>query len=596
MLRVAAVSLFLAVASAAASHAGQDGQAFIGFRNDNTGVYPADCAPVTTWNEWDFKEVGEGRKKDLVPVKENRRNIVWKTPVDMYCNGGMTLVDGKLFMLADPGGIGFAGKVEPDFLGVKMICIDAATGRILWTKDLHHIDLIPEDQREKLRTALKEDREFYYNVLGAHLRWYDACWQRKKTTPPDNHAELYRKAAAEYRKYLPQVPATLEEQRASKEWKASGYVQVMFWKLKKKYFPEAEKRAKFLREYGYAHNDFFGQGSFIEEAMQTPASDGQRIYVNTYYGDAFCLDLDGNIVWKKWYGYSLDRLGGITSPILVGDLMITAGKMIDGKGACWMAIDKSNGAVVWQTPREGGKSYTCASPTHHRLPIEGADGEYLDVLYCPTGQVLRASDGKVLATEVGCHGNARPWAVEGDVLVIANGSSDGGGSKPQTWPKGTVAFRLKAKSADEVVPEKLWLVEGRNSTSRLVARDGVVYGFTRDTVESRDLLTGKMISNARTDRFTPHHLSVIAGDHLFGMDNDGRCIVVALGDELEVEGVNRLGARVYGKYDFFNQGSQPFFSGNRIFIRSYTDVYCIGDPDKEIKLSAAHAGGGRTNQ
>lgn len=40
------------------------------------------------------------------------------------------------------------------------------------------------------------------------------------------------------------------------------------------------------------------------------------------------------------------------------------------------------------------------------------------------------------------------------------------------------------------------------------------------------------------------------------------------------EGCNRLGKRYYKKYDFFDEGAQPFVSGNRIFIRSYSNVYC----------------------
>ena len=38
----------------------------------------------------------------------------------------------------------------------------------------------------------------------------------------------------------------------------------------------------------------------------------------------------------------------------------------------------------------------------------------------------------------------------------------------------------------------------------------------------------------------------------------------------------------------WSQGSQPFLSGNRIFIRSYTDVYCIGDASGPLRLSNVH--------
>jgi outer membrane protein assembly factor BamB len=593
------VALLLAAASFAMADG--DDQPFIGFRNDGTGVFPTDSEPVTRWNEMDFEEVDgfdrKGRKtKVLKPVEPNEVNIVWKKSLPMHCNGGMTVVNGKLFFLADPGGKGFAGKDCPDFIGVRIYCLDAKTGKLLWTDDMHHADLLPGEVGKKVAQALREQREFQCKALGAHLKWYAACRQRSKGKPAteEEKAEQYRKAAEEYRKYIPQVPATLAEQRKSKEFQAKGYVQIKFEKLVKKYVPEAIERQKFLKKYGYAYNDFFGQGSFIEQAMQTPVSDGEHIYVNTSYGDAFCYDLEGNLVWKKWYGYVQDRLSTITSPMLVGDLMITAGSFTKNdeaqkKGAAWIAINKADGEILWKTPRRGGKSYTCATPTVHHLPVGGDESDRMAVLWCPTGQVLRVSDGKVLATELGSQGNSRPWAVQDDILVICNGSSDGGAGKAQTWKKGTVAFRLEAPNRNEVTAEKLWIRTGRDDISRLVARKGVLYGFVgRDKVQAVDIKTGKVLHQAGVGRFTPHHLSAIAEDYLFALDHDGQCMVIDISDGLRRVAVNRLGKREYRKYDFFNEGSQPFFSGNRIFIRSYTDVYCIGDPDKPTRLSEAH--------
>ena len=75
--------------------------------------------------------------------------------------------------------------------------------------------------------------------------------------------------------------------------------------------------------------------------------------------------------------------------------------------------------------------------------------------------------------------------------------------------------------------------------------------------------------------------------YLFGMINDGRCTVIRLGDTLDHVATNRLGAGpISGRHWW--QGAQPFASGNRLFIRSYTDVYCVGDPSQEMRLSPEH--------
>jgi hypothetical protein len=90
---------------------------------------------------------------------------------------------------------------------------------------------------------------------------------------------------------------------------------------------------------------------------------------------------------------------------------------------------------------------------------------------------------------------------------------------------------------------------------------------------------------------TPHHYTAIAGQQVVALDFDGRCAVVGLGaDGLPVgpAQINRLGTRPFGKYDFFNEGAQPSFSGNRVFIRSYTDVYCLGNPAEPTRLSQEH--------
>lgn len=360
-------------------------------------------------------------------------------------------------------------------------------------------------------------------------------------------------------------------------------------------------KINYLLKFGYRYNDFFGQGSFIEDAFATPVTDGKSVWAVTFYGDAFCYDLTGKLVWKQWYGKGGTRMTSITSPILVGDLLIFAGCPVEAKIAdkknqdCWMAVDKQTGKLVWATPRQGGMSYPAASPSLHRLVLGGDATKTLEVLWCPTGQILRVRDGKVLAKEIGSHGNSRPWAVHGDILVIENGSADGGQGKAQTFPEGTVAFRLKATDADTVTAEQLWIQPKGSAATRLVSRNGMLYGFMgrgdKMKFAAFDLMTGKELKSAPAPSSEPHHLSALAGSQAFALDLDGVCRVFGLDANGLPDGtrnVNRLGLRPYRAYDCFNEGSEPAFSGNRIFIRSYTDVYCLGNPGEPLRLSKEH--------
>jgi outer membrane protein assembly factor BamB len=569
-----------------------------GFRHDGTGVFPADCTPVTTWNESDFKKVESGKDGRGRPIlkevfdKESRQNIVWKTPLPMYCNAGLTVAGGKVFALADPGGIGFAGRAKPDYLGVRLYCLDAKDGKQLWTEDLHHIDLVPAGDQEKLRTTLKEVRDFYFEVLAAHLQWQGSWHHGHGTVETNDTARAaYAKAAERYRQFMPQVPATLDELAQFKFGKPE-YVQVKFEKMVNEYRKDIVEKKKLAAKYSYQYNDFFGQGSFIECAFATPASDGQRIYVTTHFADAYCYDLTGKLVWKQWYKYRPDRMITICSPMIYGDLLVFAGRTESEKGeGVWMAADKRAGNVVWRTPKEGTVNYAHVAPSYHQLLIGGDAAKPLEVLWCPSGQVLRLRDGKVLAKELGCHGNARPWAVQGDMLVIENGSGDGGPGKAKTFPEGTVAFRLKATDEDTVTGEQLWVKPKTEALARLVARNGIVYGYTRKSdLVAVQLLTGQTVGSV-AGGLTPHHFPAIAGPYVFGLDLDGRCAVAGLDPQGKPVGparISRLGTRAFGKYDSFNEGAQPSFSGNRAFIRSYTDVYCLGNPTAPMRLSKEH--------
>jgi hypothetical protein len=91
--------------------------------------------------------------------------------------------------------------------------------------------------------------------------------------------------------------------------------------------------------------------------------------------------------------------------------------------------------------------------------------------------------------------------------------------------------------------------------------------------------------------------AVLAGDHLIGLGEQGHSGVARVshdGKQLNPIGTNRLGDKAWFSYGVdqlakkFAYGCQPFASGNRIFIRSYTDLYCVGDPQATMVLSPAH--------
>ena len=473
---------------------------------------------------------------------------------------------------------------RPDFLGNELVCLDANGGTQLWKRDIHVLDLLPEDQRD----AVGADRNAYLDWLAefypVYFRWHRAGPRGKTDWDTEGVRLRYEAAARAMKAYCPDVPLTQEALVADEDWHgfAKNYVNTMIDKVRERCFPEQQARRERLTRAGFIYNPWFGQGSFVGSAFPTPVSDGKHVYVVTLDGVATCFDLAGKEIWKHRY-YDLFRT--TTTPVIAGDLLVYLVRSNPRYSEySWVALDKATGEQRWQTLKPKN-ALAVTYPTHMTLASPDGAGD-LDVLYCPSGQVLRLRDGVELATDLGNCGNYRPLAVEGDIVVIENGEADGGNARPVGWKRGTVAFRLVAESQDKVVAKTLWERSGEDRLSRMVARDGILYGFSRlKDIVALDLRSGKELCRERNlgvnhhTMIMAHHMPVIAGNTLFALHWDGQCLAVDLGKDgrnLRAIALNHLGKRPYYKNDFFNQGSQIFANGDRLYIRSYTDLYCIG--------------------
>jgi outer membrane protein assembly factor BamB len=518
----------------------------------------------------------------------------------------MLAADGKLYMMADRGGVGFSRDHAPDFLGGKLICMDPASGKTLWTRDLTHFDKLDPKVAEQVKADLKELVAWYPKTYDAYLEFKRIAGPllgggghgrpNYHEKMPEGYEQKYAEAARKFAEHWPEVPKTTEEFK--KQWKKGdktwtwNYVQLAFKKLWRKAWPKKYDRWNDLTKHGYGWCAWFGMQSFVGANMPTPVSDGENIYVMTGYNDFYCYSLDGEKKWSHWFGPAPDHHGRVLgSPVIVGDLVIGQMGYKESPNIV-RGIHKDTGKIVWtQKEASGGRSYHVITPVPFTLPLP--DGGTMDVIWLGNGNVLRVSDGKIVATKVGCHGNGRHVASDDDkdILVIHNGASDGGRGESYDLPKHTLGLKLTATSRDEVTYELLWQSkkEGRSrGANRLVAHKGLVYGFTRNGFEVREIESGKKVAEIGRVPMKPKHFSVIAGDYLYGMEEDGRCIVIKIGREPKVVGVSRLGGHGPKAKGYFNQGSQPFFSGNRIFMRSYTHVYCIGDSDEDTVLSPQH--------
>jgi outer membrane protein assembly factor BamB len=567
----------------------QQAQPFIGFRNDGTGVWPADCTPVTAWREWDFQErAAPGKRPELVAVRADRRNIVWKVPLKSDCNGGMTLVKGKLYMLLDRGGYDYATQWVPDFVGTRLVCMDPKDGKVLWQKDLDHLGGLPPQEADKARKDVLDYYQWWTKAFGAFNRWHAATRLRSqdRQMTPDRQTEYVEAAKAARALGLP-VPATPEDLAKDEQWQRTGgsYNQCAFWGLEKKYFPDRAAQHGRMIQYGYPRERWFGEPSWIGVNMATPVTDSRYIYFSTGNYDAYCVDLEGNVVWCTWIRESrpqgMHGAPSVPSPILTADRLVAVWG--DNHLAWLRGLDRRTGKIIWQ--QSPGASWS--SMEKLGVPV-GPTGQTMEIIWHGSGgHVYRATDGKQLLKGAGAHSSGRPQGVCGNTLLVSNGWVDGGNPGTNEYPRGLVALRFTAPNEDTLKVECLWSRQDLRWAPTI--HKGMVYAHGTAALEVLDLATGQTVGKVQTPRFRVHHLTSIAGDWLFGFDGSGsECLATTLGREAKVVGVNRLGDKVADGRGSFSQGGQPFFSGNRMFYRSYTDVYCIGDANDPMRLSKVH--------
>jgi hypothetical protein len=252
-------------------------------------------------------------------------NIRWKTTISGSEGfGGPIAVKDKIFLQSEMA---------------DLVCVDAATGKILWLRS-NNYDQVATDEEKKSHPEIFQELE----PLQAKLKTINDSFAT------DNPPKLQEKDGREsYR------------EKTDTERK----IQSLMRKVDDK-------------KYALPKGQDVGYAGF------TPVSDGTHVFAWFATGVSCCYDLDGNLVWRR-----LDNEGSFfehgysTSPILAdGKLIVFMNKLL--------AFDAKTGERVWTTDLT-----VLATMRFHGTP---ASFKIADTAYCvlPTGHVIRLSDGKMV--------------------------------------------------------------------------------------------------------------------------------------------------------------------------------------------------------
>lgn len=279
-------------------------------------------------------------------------------------------------------------------------------------------------------------------------------------------------------------------------------------------------------------------------AASTPVSDGTNVFIVLANGMVAAYEIQtGNRVWIKVIDTQpVSMEGRSASPILVdGKLVVHLTDLF--------ALDPKTGLEVW---RQSDASQTYGSPCL---------GKIGDVWVIGTGSgcLVRASDGKLLARDIGSAMYASPVIMDGYFYMI-------GGNF-------TIAKLPEKIEGDRAAVKEVWSdsLEG-DAYGSPVVHDGLVYTCTEhgkytilDPMNKAKVeFAGGM--GGEEGGAVVWGSATLAGSHIFVSDTAGKTMVFELGKKGKAVGTNKI---------LEGSGATPAFSGKRIYIRGGEFLYCL---------------------
>lgn len=362
-------------------------------------------------------------------------------------------------------------------------------------------------------------------------------------------------------------------------------------------------------------------GNLVGFAVPVPVSDGLNVYASFAQGQTVCYSLDGKRQWAVYREQEREgsRMSHAQSMRLAGNVLVD----MHGGTKTVTGLDTKTGKVVWEAPTLGdfafGKAGGYYVASHALMPLkDGAKIEH--VLVTSRGNIIRVRDGKVLGPLPFTHGSSGgpSLSFSGDIVyrVIC-----GDNSKTPL-----AAFRLSL-AGDTIKTEKLWetpgsldnfYYQGRVALPGhyyLPNRDGIVFDAVTGTVSGKGLWIGGLsnfVVGSTWIWLNSNSNSDPLASNWGGRRWDGKALAIfraadistptapkplettmVIGDSEfpNVPTMQELTPGLYALPNYcYNSWGKPAFSvhtdscmypqGDRLFIRTLSSLYCIGDPAK----------------
>jgi outer membrane protein assembly factor BamB len=293
----------------------------------------------------------------------------------------------------------------------------------------------------------------------------------------------------------------------------------------------------------------------------SPVSDGACVIA--WYGSAglFCYDLAGNIKWQKDLGKVEHIWGYGASPLIHGELVIL--NYGPGLNAFVVALEKATGREVWRREFPGQKSEKVEEfRGSWSTPVAYRDGQR-DLILLSLPNALRALAPKTGDEVWSCGGLGdlvyTSPLISGNVIVSMSGY-------------GGPALAVKAGGAGDVTEtHRLWHHVMPKPPQRVgsgVVVEDHIYIHNEPYASCIEVQTGEQRWQQRLEGRS--WCSVVsAGGRLYASNEAGTTFVLKpRAEKCEIIAENKLGELMR---------ASPAVSDGQIFLRTYNNLYCIGN-------------------
>lgn len=483
-------------------------------------ILPADDAPQLKTVPWYTSIAFQAAPSK---AQYEQKNIAWRTLLPGDGFGSPIVVGGKIFLLSEP---------------TDLVCLDAATGKILWIRSNGYNEVATDEERKANADTFKEIDETAAKLKQANDSFVAGAAPKRE---PVGGGEQFK-------------------EKSAMDGKLNG--------LMKKIDQERYSLPK---------------GQDVGFSGMAPVSDGKLVYAWFATGVTCCYDLDGKLIWRR-----LDNEGSFfehgysTSPVLAdGKLIVFMNKMI--------GLDAATGKRLWTTqfdPKISGANRFHGTPAVTKI-------DKTAVCILPTGYIIRAEDGALLHQK-GSGISARQQQIPSPVVIgdkiyrlgTYNDLCEVQLPAQVTDPLEIGKARTMAMDLDRYPNFYLpWHMSSpliHDGLAYLVNNAGVL---TVVDIESMKVVYEKLLD---IDHFQTHHETAgrgvgsspaFAGGKIYIVGNTGTTLVIKPGRTYEQIAKNKIENVFFRYYGLRHERfvGCPAFDGKKMYIRGERNLYCIAE-------------------